>query len=1120
MTFGRTPRDAASRTADSHRDDLPYADAALDGFGGAPRATATGAWGVPTGPNPFAGVAQAKAGSSRDGAAAPAARGGGSPLDGDTRSDMESSFGASFGDVRIHQDGGAEQAGALAYTRGTDIHFAAGQYQPETDQGAALLGHELAHVQQQRAGAVATQHKGGIAHDAGLEAEADRAGAAAAAGKPAAVTGAASATSGESEEDQGESEEDGPAQAKLAWDRARFVEETGTGKSFKSSEWKNIIRAIEAYDALPDTLTDGPGGYDSIKVIHALTAIQLACQAWLGKHEHDNPRRKRKDAARARVVTRIAERDVPRELARVQPQERTRDRGQLRRARRGGGLDLRQARSNNPVPQDQIEGDHEPQVDEQVPPPPTDIPPPPMIDAPPQVGNIAPPQVHGPQGHGPEEQVPPPPKLEVQEAKLVEPPRPQVVENLLQHVEEVPAPPPVVHEAKQVEGPKVVEHEQHDVEQVSPPPPKLEVPQLDQPGVDAPKPDAPQKFAPPRIQVTPPEEQDGGPPQPSREELDRNLLVPPPRAFNRMQRELVARGLELPPPRPLPDHDPHGDNEVEVLPTPGKGPQVEVQPPETKTPEVPKNNDTNYTVEGDSHETDKVDTETTSNYTTSHDAKSNYSTSNYSSAAIKEEVDEETPEEKAQRKAEKKKRKEEKRRRKEAEEKEKDRIWRANLEKQRLLPKRLKAARKAKKERLQPKQVVVKSGYTSKYTTEDDAPKNNYAVSNYTTNNDQQDDDDLDDTPKVKVTLTNEEKATVERELDRELGLLALPDTQEKFSGHEQPEDVQTMQRSLREGSLTRSDTFVNSKDQRQQVERGQLSDNELGSTGWALLPMTKEHYSHDRGEHNTKDVKFETNYLFNEGEDLARRAEEKLGTTRSEGREQTVLRFVDGVWKNADNEVVNTTEAGHLNQAVNERKSKLEKKQKELREQVRSEEVQGVDQGRLDGLIARLDKLQEKLKLASLEQHPTVRGKFIYVMNAAGQFFAAQAQQWILHHSSFLAGGAVASAGEVGIENGRLTSISNQSGHYRPGPAYLWQAVKQLHMLGVPLEGVAVTVMGVGSRFRNAQHFLDAMDPAADPKWFDSDWAIGELKKAVAQEKEERRTQQHEQPPEQKAQV
>jgi len=61
-----------------------------------------------------------------------------------------------FSRIRIHTDAGAARSagsvGALAYTVGEHIVFAAGRYRPETTSGRHLLAHELAHTIQQQAG--------------------------------------------------------------------------------------------------------------------------------------------------------------------------------------------------------------------------------------------------------------------------------------------------------------------------------------------------------------------------------------------------------------------------------------------------------------------------------------------------------------------------------------------------------------------------------------------------------------------------------------------------------------------------------------------------------------------------------------------------------------------------------------------------------------------------------------------------------------------------------------------------------------------------------------------------------------------------------------------------------
>jgi len=114
--------------------------------------------------------------------------GAGAPLHDGVREKMEGAFGQSFSDVRIHEGPRAGALCALAYTQGADIHFAPGQYQPTTPGGQALLGHELAHVVQQRQGRVSatTQSKAAgvdVNDDPALEREADEMGAKAARGE-------------------------------------------------------------------------------------------------------------------------------------------------------------------------------------------------------------------------------------------------------------------------------------------------------------------------------------------------------------------------------------------------------------------------------------------------------------------------------------------------------------------------------------------------------------------------------------------------------------------------------------------------------------------------------------------------------------------------------------------------------------------------------------------------------------------------------------------------------------------------------------------------------------------------------------------------------------------------
>jgi hypothetical protein len=101
---------------------------------------------------------------------------GGRPLPPMVQAKMEGLFRQDLSAVRVHEGPQAARMGALAFTTGTDIYFAPGQYRPETAQGRRLLGHELAHVVQQRQGRVRAVPgtAASVVRDTALEAEAER----------------------------------------------------------------------------------------------------------------------------------------------------------------------------------------------------------------------------------------------------------------------------------------------------------------------------------------------------------------------------------------------------------------------------------------------------------------------------------------------------------------------------------------------------------------------------------------------------------------------------------------------------------------------------------------------------------------------------------------------------------------------------------------------------------------------------------------------------------------------------------------------------------------------------------------------------------------------------------
>jgi len=96
---------------------------------------------------------------------------GGLPLDPATRTFFEPRFGHDFSHVRVHSDDAAadiaKSINARAFTLGNHIAMSSGEYQPNSQSGQRLLGHELTHVIQQRDGRTGSkiQKQGSIESD-------------------------------------------------------------------------------------------------------------------------------------------------------------------------------------------------------------------------------------------------------------------------------------------------------------------------------------------------------------------------------------------------------------------------------------------------------------------------------------------------------------------------------------------------------------------------------------------------------------------------------------------------------------------------------------------------------------------------------------------------------------------------------------------------------------------------------------------------------------------------------------------------------------------------------------------------------------------------------------------
>jgi hypothetical protein len=77
--------------------------------------------------------------------------------------------------------------------------------------------------------------------------------------------------------------------------------------------------------------------------------------------------------------------------------------------------------------------------------------------------------------------------------------------------------------------------------------------------------------------------------------------------------------------------------------------------------------------------------------------------------------------------------------------------------------------------------------------------------------------------------------------------------------------------------------------------------------------------------------------------------------------------------------------------------------------------------------------------------------------------YLSLNSQAGVFHHSSFLAGEPVWFAGEMGIENGSLVYLNNNSGHYAPRVRHGLRFLNQIEDAGVDLSKVAVDFHGHG---------------------------------------------------------
>jgi len=176
---------------------------------------------------------------------------------------------AGFGDlsgVQVHTDSAAADAassiGAKAFAVGNDIYFGAGYFQPGSEKGDQLLGHELAHTAQQRGAASQVQTKLEVSTPGeSMEVEADQAGsvfAQAARGQQVAPVSLSSTgqtlardveTTGDPEMDRLIAEKNFRERDRLTEDQAHGAVAYNRGRRLPAAAWQQVATVVGAASA-------------------------------------------------------------------------------------------------------------------------------------------------------------------------------------------------------------------------------------------------------------------------------------------------------------------------------------------------------------------------------------------------------------------------------------------------------------------------------------------------------------------------------------------------------------------------------------------------------------------------------------------------------------------------------------------------------------------------------------------------------------------------------------------------------------------------------------------------------------------------------------------------------
>ena len=112
--------------------------------------------------------------------------------------------------------------------------------------------------------------------------------------------------------------------------------------------------------------------------------------------------------------------------------------------------------------------------------------------------------------------------------------------------------------------------------------------------------------------------------------------------------------------------------------------------------------------------------------------------------------------------------------------------------------------------------------------------------------------------------------------------------------------------------------------------------------------------------------------------------------------------------------------------------------------------------------------------------------GSAAFVITGDGRLMAEPHQIGEFHHSSFEAGGRVLCAGMIKVRNGKIVSITDNSGHYKPDVFNILEGIRKLQEIagGDPFDGSATIKVLKEPAPMAVQAFIDKYGPLSEAHW------------------------------------